>query len=237
MAQLPGRVLIQFAMEKEAEAFLALAQAPALMPLRPGFPYLSTLIESRFPLPVAVTVGGRDPRFGVEPIGTVHASLQATFGIDRFKPGLLLNAGTAGGYQKHGAALGEVFVGAEYAVYHDRRIGLPQFEEYCRGRFPVADLKAFVDHPFRTGIVSSGDSLDCPAEDQRRIDANGASLKDMEAAAIGLVCEKLNVPFVPVKSVTDFVDHHEETTEQFIKNLELATRNLAQALVRILEGF
>ena len=232
MNDAPG-ILLQFAMEKEASPFLRLAGAPSLETLRPGFPYRFVEIKNLFSQPVAVTVGGKDPRFNIDPIGTVPAALQALIGIDRFSPRLLVNAGTAGGYLKHGAQLGEVFVGSGTASYHDRRVALPVFEEYCRGRYPITDLGTFAIHSFRKAAVSTGDSLDCPPEDQSRIDENGAALKDMEAGAIAGVCERLGVPFVPVKAVTDFVDHHEETSEQFLKNLELATGNLAAALMQI----
>ena len=50
------------------------------------------------------------------------------------------------------------------------------------------------------------------------------------------VCERLGVPFTALKVVTDLVDHHEEAAEQFLRNLELATARLAEAIPALVDA-
>lgn len=57
---------------------------------------------------------------------------------------------------------------------------------------------------------------------------SGASIKDMEGAAIAEVSEQMGINYIGLKAVTDIVDTHEHTAEdQFIKNFSLATKNLS----------
>jgi 5'-methylthioadenosine nucleosidase len=58
----------------------------------------------------------------------------------------------------------------------------------------------------------------------------------MEAAAIGYVCTMTSTPLLPVKSVTDWVDHHAPTESQFFENYQIAVKNLTTALLEILKG-
>jgi nucleoside phosphorylase len=46
----------------------------------------------------------------------------------------------------------------------------------------------------------------------------------------------MEVPFTALKAITDLVDHHEETAEQFDRNLALAIDRLAAALAAVVEA-
>lgn len=65
--------------------------------------------------------------------------------------------------------------------------------------------------------------------------ANDASVKDMEAAAIAWTCQLNETPHFGVKVVTDIVDGHRPTEEEFLENLHTAARQLEQALSRIID--
>jgi hypothetical protein len=62
--------------------------------------------------------------------------------------------------------------------------------------------------------VSSGNSLNCGPEDRATLDASGACLKEMEAAAIAYVAHLFGVPLLAVKAVTDIVDGDKVSGEQ-----------------------
>ena len=64
------------------------------------------------------------------------------------------------------------------------------------------------------------------------MDATAAVAKDMEAAAVAWTCEQTGTPFTALKVITDLVDHHTETAEQFLANLRVATDRLADAAQR-----
>lgn len=229
-----GGLAIQFAMRGEAEPFL---RRGAFGPVSLESPY-----GFRFYRRGAVLVGvaGEHPRFKVDAIGSVPAALLAHALIEGFQPERLINAGTAGGFLSAGAQIGDVYLGAEAAVFHNRRIPLPGFEAMGHGHFPVeCDRALAASLGLKVGTVSTGDSLDCSPEDTRRLAALGASVKEMEAAAIAYVCEHHRVPLVLLKAITDFVDHETPTGTQFAQNYARAVDTLAtklEALVAALEG-
>ncbi len=216
---------IQFAMAGEAAPFLAggdfrrLERDPVY-----GF-------EFHEAPGLVVAVAGTHPRFNVDSIGTVPAALLAHTVLTRFKVTRLINAGTAGGFESRGGVVGDVYLGAEAVVFHDRRVPLGGFEAMGRGHFPVeCDVGLAKSLALKTGVVSTGDSLDCTEEDAKHLRALGASVKEMEAAGIAWVCERHRVPLVLLKALTDIVDHPTSTAAQFVENYALAVTNLATKL-------
>ena len=185
--------------------------------------------------PVTLVTNGRDAVTGVDNIGTQPATLAAWLAIERCKPDLLLNAGTAGGFAERGAVIGDVFLSADAIRFHDRRIPLPGFREYGIGNYPVVDVASLAARlGLKTGVVSTGNSLDCPPVDLEAMQANDADVKEMEAAAIAWVASITATPMVAVKAVTDLVDLPHPAEEQFVANLALASARLADAVVELL---
>ena len=58
----------------------------------------------------------------------------------------------------------------------------------------------------KTGVVSSGNSLNRGPEDRAALEASGACIKEMEGAAIAYVASLYSVPLLAVKAITDIVD-------------------------------
>ena len=228
---------LQFAMAGEAAPFLARG---AFHPLPPdgryGFQFHEGHVGGHR---LVVAVAGAHRRFNVDSIGTIPASLLTHTVLERFKPTRLINAGTAGGFESRGGQVGDVYLGGEVAVFHDRRIPLPGgFEAMGRGHFPLdCDHALAAKLGLKVGIVSTGDSLDCTPEDLRRLTELEASVKEMEAAGIAWVCEHHGLPLVLVKSITDIVDHPASTQSQFLENYGLAVRRLAEVLVQVVAHY
>ncbi|MFT3712548.1 MAG: hypothetical protein QM817_33285 [Archangium sp.] len=224
---------IQFAMAGEAQPFLS-----------SGAPFTKLPADGTFGFQyfrrgdVVVAFPGPHPRFGVDAIGSVPAALLTNAVISRFSPSRMINAGTAGGFQKRGGAIGDVYLGASPVVFHDRRIALPGFEAMGVGSFPVESDAALAEKlGLKLGTVSTGDSLDCTPEDAKRMDASGAAVKEMEAAAVAWVCERHKVKLVLIKAITDLVDHQESTADQFTRNYSLAVGNLSEALGKVVAHY
>ena len=64
---------------------------------------------------------------------------------------------------------------------------------------------------------------------------NNGSVKEMEAAAIAWVAHAFKTPFFALKSITDWVDSHHSTAEQFEQNLEKASQSLCNKAIVLLE--
>ena len=191
---------------------------------------------------VVLVVNGIDPHTGVDCVGTTAAALATQVALDRCRtlggrhPDLLLSVGTAGGWQRVGASIGDVYLAWDRFVYHDRRIDLPGFDTFGRGEIPAADLRVHADAlGCRVGIVTTGDSLDESPEDAARIRASGAEVKEMEAAAVAWVAHLHGVAVGAVKAITDHVDHPAPTAEQFTANLAAAAAALRHTTIALLE--
>lgn len=184
---------------------------------------------------VILVTNGISERFGVDRVATQPAALSAWESIRVFSPDIVISAGTAGGFRQAGAKIGDVYVSTESIKYHDRRISIEGLHEYGMGSFPCCEVPKLVSKlSLKTGIVSTGNSLDLSKDDLEQINRNGATIKDMEAAAIAEVAELTGVPFMAVKSISDRIDDPVEASTQFVKNLELASQNLAAKLSEIL---
>jgi 5'-methylthioadenosine nucleosidase len=239
------RVAIQFAMRMEAAPLLEAGRFQKI-PVRSGEKFGFEFHEgvTRLGSRVLVAVAGLDERYQVDAIGTLRAGLLTQELLTQFEsPGLLINAGTAGGFYACGGQVGDVYLGQTPVVFHDRRVALPgSYPAFGEGRRPILELPEVAQRlGLKSGIVSTGDSLDCTPEDMKHLLRLGASVKEMEAAAIATVCDAHRVPLVLLKAITDIVDEHPDlegasTEEQFLKNYSLAVGNLTAKLELLIEA-
>lgn len=230
------RVVLVVAMEAEARPVadrLGLGEShdhpwPEWMPMR--------LLTDRA-MSVSVVQLGRDDRFRVDLIGTQAATMATAMAIEHLRPDVVVSAGTCGGFAARGGVVGDVYLSSGQFVFHDRRVPLPGFHESSLGSYASADVGGLAGRlGLKTGVVTTGDALDALDECQRRMEASGASVKDMEAAAVAWVCSLAGVPVFAIKSVTDIVDGPHPTEAEFVANLELAVERLADTCVKVVEG-
>lgn len=184
--------------------------------------------SSSSPPSIAVTVvcPGKCRVHGVDNIGTVPAAVTAYLAVQALKPDLVISAGTAGGFAGRGAAIGDVFLATAFAN-HDRRIPLEAFDAYgvwATDAHPAPKLAAAVG--LKSGVVTTGNSLDATDTDLAAMAANGAAVKEMEAAGAVWAAHLFGVPMLALKSVTDIVDGDTPAAEEFVANLSAATAAL-----------
>lgn len=191
---------------------------------------------------VVLATNGVDPATGVDCIGTTAAALTTHVLLESCRthvgrlPDVVLSVGTAGGWIRSGAEIGDVYLAWDRFVCHDRRIDLPGFDRFGRGDIPAADLRAHATAlGCRLGVVTTGDSLDESADDAARIRASGAEVKEMEAAAVAWVASLHSVPVSAIKAITDHVDDPAPTAEQFQANLHTAASALQRTTTALLE--
>ena len=85
----------------------------------------------------------------------------------------------------------------------------------------------------KCGTVCTSDSFDMSELDQKQMNELGADAKEMEAASIAYVCQKLDTPLLILKSVTDLVDVPIGSDEQFMANLAEASKALNKSLFKL----
>ena len=174
---------------------------------------------------------------GVDNVGTVPAALATYLALDKLEGevDLLINAGTCGGFKAKGAEIGDVFL-TSASANHDRRIQIPGFDKYGYGTIDSMDVSNLVDAiNAKSGVCTTGNSLDKTEEDEIHMKINNASVKDMEAAAIAWACDLHSVPHFGVKVVTDIVDGDKPSHDEFMENLSSAANSLQSALPKIID--
>mmetsp|Transcript_7121 Transcript_7121/g.11732 ORF Transcript_7121/g.11732 Transcript_7121/m.11732 type:complete len:255 (-) Transcript_7121:96-860(-) len=183
---------------------------------------------------------GSDNRYKVNNVATTASAVSAYASIAALQPDVVISAGTAGGFSSRGAQIGDVYVSSK-CIYHHRRIpddieDEHEFGDYGLGNFRSPPLGKLAKRAgLKVGVVSTSDSLDYTMQDLQVMHGEGASVKEMEAAAIAWVCHSLKTPFFALKSITDIVDDEERTSqEEFYENLAMASRNLQTKLSLVL---
>ncbi len=185
---------------------------------------------------IIVVINGRYKNTQLYFIGTQSATLNTHLAIEHYQPDLIICAGTAGAFREKGASIGEVYLSYPYVIFHDRRVEIPGWKEMGVGTFPVLDVLDLAQRlNLKTGIVTTGNSLDMSETDEEMIRKYGGEIKEMEAAAVAWVASLHSIPFFCIKSVTDLINVEHSTEEQFNMNLHLAVQNLTKRVVDLLD--
>jgi len=230
-----NRIALIMAMEDEARPIieeLGLAHKGKLLD-----PLPMEFYEGKFnDLYIDLVTSGKCDRFNVDHIGPQAAILNTATAIGCLQPNLIINPGTAGGFVSAGANIGDVYLSYPLICYHDRRIPLPGFDAYGIGSYHCFDTREMaLTLGLKTGIVSTGSSLDFTDKDLELIKSYGGVVKEMEAASIAWVADLYKIPFFAVKSITDLVDGSTPTEEEFVKNLTSASLALCCEVLRVIK--
>lgn len=179
-------------------------------------------------------INGKSPVHGVSLVATQAAVLSTYLAVEQLKVDMVISAGTAGGFQSRGAQIADVYL-AEKAIFHDRRVAIDEnWQNFAIGNFSLyCPQNILKELHLKTGIVSTGNSLDMPDNDKEFLNRQEVHIKEMEVAAIAEVCSYYNVKCMALKSITDLVDGEHPTTEEFMKNLRLSSEALAEKLISL----
>ena len=163
-------------MEGEGKPFinaLGLTKSEAL-----AAPLPSTIYQGEYKgMDVTVAVNGKHPKFNIDSVGTVPAALTTFALLQKEKPDLLINAGTAGGFKAKGGEIGDVYIAQGFAN-HDRRIPIPPFVEYATGKYEATASPCLLKETgWKHGVVTTSNALDHEAKDDELMAANDASVK------------------------------------------------------------
>eukprot|EP00440_Ansanella_granifera_P019232 gb/GFBE01020893.1/.p1 GENE.gb/GFBE01020893.1/~~gb/GFBE01020893.1/.p1 ORF type:complete len:254 (+),score=66.37 gb/GFBE01020893.1/:1-762(+) len=228
-------VLVYVAMVAEASLVieeLGLELKPGLLPGHLGAQAYQGCYHGGL---VTLVVSGPEGSAGPDRVGTVPASVITYASIQALKPDLVLNVGTAGGFEGRGCAVGDVFLATEF-VNHDRRISLGNFKEYGIDRRSAHLAPRLLDSlGLKAGTVSTGNSLDRCDADMCSLAECGADVKDMEAAAIAWTAALTETPVMALKTITDIVDGSEPSPDEFARNLGAAQQKLREYVPKVIK--
>ncbi|HHH54962.1 MAG TPA: hypothetical protein ENK91_14965 [Bacteroidetes bacterium] len=185
---------------------------------------------------IVLSLNGKSEEYGVDNIGSQAATLNAYIVIQNYSPDIIINCGTAGGFSSKNAEIGDVYISNEKIIYHDRRISLPGgYSEYGIGHYNSLKSDKIAERlGLKQGIISTGDAFDLNEYDLKIMQENDVDVKEMEAAGIAWVCQLYKIDFIALKAITDFVDMPHATGEDFLKNLDYASKRLKTKTIELL---
>lgn len=186
-----------------------------------------------------VLLGRRTVMVACSGVGKVNAATAATLLAHLHDAQLLMIIGTAG---KIDDQTGDCFYIHE-AVQNDYGARRPNgFAHYRGGSWPIgpADTTPFramaaphCDLP-RARIATGDAFFECPDHARHMAAQLGATLVDMETAAVAQAAERLGLPWMAIKATTD--DANGESAGDFSANLARAARRAAEAAEAVLRG-
>ena len=179
-------------------------------------------------------------------IGKVNAAMATTLLIQLFEPEVIINTGSAGGFNAN-LNVGDVVISTE-VVHHDVDVtafnyaygqvpGMPATYKADPNLMAIAERAAnrIKEVQVVNGLIATGDSFLSDAERVATIKTKFPDLQcgEMEAAAIAQVSYQFNVPFVIIRSLSDIAG--KDANVSFDEFLETAATNSANLILSMLE--
>jgi adenosylhomocysteine nucleosidase len=180
-------------------------------------------------------------------IGKVASALAASLLIHQFAPDLVINTGSAGGFDSD-LNIGDIVI-ADALMYHD--VDVTHFG-YELGQAPAMPKQYVADShasalalaaanslegiQAKIGLICSGDSFIGSDEAAAKIRNAFTTMKavEMEGASIAQACHMMGVPCVVIRSLSDIAG--KTSTVSFEQYLEKAAKHSALLVIRTLEG-
>lgn len=179
-------------------------------------------------------------------IGKVNAAMSTTILLDRFKPDVVINTGSAGGFH-HSLNVGDIVISTEVR-HHDVDVTAFGYEYGQVPNLPAAYkadsalIQAAEDEASELGhiqvvkgTIATGDSF---MSDPDRVAFIRGKFEDlyaveMEAAAVAQVSYQFNTPFVVIRALSDIAGKESEIS--FDQFLEQAAKHSTDLVLRMIK--
>ncbi|MDL4841463.1 5'-methylthioadenosine/S-adenosylhomocysteine nucleosidase [Aquibacillus rhizosphaerae] len=179
-------------------------------------------------------------------IGKVNAAMATTILHEKYKPSLVINTGSAGGFSTE-LKVGDIVVSTEVA-HHDVDVTAFNYEYgQVPGQPPTfkAD-EGLISHAMDAtneinevkamkGLIATGDSFMQSENTVDFVRGNFPSMiaAEMEAAAIAQVCYQYHTPFVVIRALSDIAG--KESSISFDAFLKTAATNAANIIMEMVK--
>ena len=156
-------------------------------------------------------------------IGKVNAAMMTQHLIDKYEVDVVISSGCAGSLSKN-LKVFDVII-PKYVTYHDflpervMRYSVPD-----EGKIKADEnlIKLFNDTANKINGINVVDTAicsgDCYVTDdimaQEIVNRTGAKVVDMESASIAHVCRNNNIPFITIRTISDFADGNDDFERQ-----------------------
>lgn len=180
-------------------------------------------------------------------IGKVNAALSTAILLNEFQPDIVINTGSAGGFNKD-LEVGDIVISTEVryndvdnSVFGYEYGQIPQMPAAYEADESLIDLAERVatketnaKHVVK-GLIATGDSFMSDPERAQFIMTKFPNMQaaEMEAGAIAQVCHRFGTPFVIIRSLSDVAD--QEAPANFDEFLQTAATNSADLILMMIK--
>lgn len=180
-------------------------------------------------------------------IGKVAAAIGTTIMIEQYNPDIIINTGSAGGFDSS-LTMGDIVVSTA-SCYHDADVTVFGYKLGQMAGQPavfksdeklVELTKTAIEQDKNkphavTGLIATGDAFVHSALQNEFIKANFPDViaVEMEAGAIAQTCHQYQKPFVVIRAISDVADKKSPLT--FDEFLPLAAKQSSNMIIKLLE--
>ena len=175
----------------------------------------STLFGRRI---VRGTLNGEDAFVVVSGVGKSNAAAATQLAIQETGTKRIFNLGVSGGLDP-AMKVGEIYEVADAVQYDFDLVQINGTEMGTLNERDTPFIPCKAEGRFAAKTLGTGDRFNDNADDSALLKKLGASLRDMEGAAIAHVCETAGVEFVSYKCISD-VEGSGSMPEQYMENLK-----------------
>ncbi|KIL46076.1 5'-methylthioadenosine/S-adenosylhomocysteine nucleosidase [Jeotgalibacillus campisalis] len=183
-------------------------------------------------------------------IGKVNASMTTTILQERYQPDIIINTGSAGGFNP-ALNVGDIVISTEVR-HHDVDVtafgyeygqvpNLPAAFEAHPSLLAIASEQAATIKDIQTinGLIATGDSFMNDPEKVEPLRNRFINLQalEMEAASIAQVAHQYNTPFVIIRSLSDIAGKESNVSfDQYLEKAAVNSANLVLAIIQNVSG-
>lgn len=192
------------------------------------------------------TYNGKDVVLLKSGIGKVNAAMSTTILLHHFQPDVVINTGSAGGYDPD-LEVGSVVISDEVrhhdvdcTVFKYEMGQVPQMPPAYKAdeklmKLAVESVKEVGEHQYGVGLICSGDSFMYDPERVEAVRKHFPQMKacEMEAAAVAQVCYQFQTPFVVIRALSDIAG--KESDISFDEFLPLAAKHSTAIVLKTIE--
>lgn len=179
-------------------------------------------------------------------IGKVNAAMSTTLLLQKFQPDVIINTGSAGGFDAD-LEVGAIVISDEVR-HHDVDVTAFGYEMGQVPQLPAAFLSSadlmdhaiqaveeLGEHAYAVGLIATGDSFMDDAERVEKVRGHFPGMKaaEMEAAAVAQVCHQFGTPFVVIRALSDIAG--KQSNISFEEFLPVAAKHSTQIVLNVIE--
>lgn len=178
-------------------------------------------------------------------VGKVNAAMSTTILLQQFKPDVVINTGSAGGFDEN-LDVGAIVISDEVR-HHDVDVTIFGYEIGQMAGMPTAyksdeqlidiakkAVSEVGEHQYGVGLICSGDAFMNDPVRVANVREHFPTMKavEMEAAAVAQVCHQFETPFVVIRALSDIAG--KESNISFDEFLPVAAKHSTAIVLKVI---